>query len=106
MRRILTCSATFFSLIFPQAVMAQQSDNGTDPTKLRKMVAASYEHMELGKDATRGTFKLILDMPIADRTALRFTLPGVALSAPGVHEDILRYRHQRMPVGPRTRGPS
>ncbi len=51
------------------------ADNGTDPTKLRRQAAISYEHLELGDDMTRGTLKLILETPISRGTSIRLTAP-------------------------------
>jgi hypothetical protein len=67
---------------------AQEADNGTDPTKLRRTVSAYYEHMDFGSDIGRGTIKLTAEAPIADRTSLRFTLPLAAFDAPGLDSDL------------------
>lgn len=70
-----------------QIAAAQETDNGTDPTKLRRMVWTSYEHMDLGQDITRGTFKLMYENPIGKRTSLRLTLPVVGFDTPGHDRD-------------------
>ena len=54
---------------------AAATDNGTDPTKLRRQAAISYEHLDLGNDISRGTLKLILETPISRSTSIRLTTP-------------------------------
>lgn len=67
--------------------LAQEEDNGTDPTKMRRLVLTSYEHMDLGRDATRGTLKLAYEQPMADATSVRLTVPVVGVDAPGLKND-------------------
>lgn len=75
-----------FALATTSPLLAQQeaADNGTDPTKLRRTFWTSYEHMDLSNDASRGTFKLMYETPMSQKTSLRLTLPAVAIDAPGV----------------------
>lgn len=70
-----------------QSVRAEGADNGTDPTRLRRAVWATYEHMDLGDAATRGTFKLMAETPVSKNTSLRVTLPVVGYDAPGWAHD-------------------
>lgn len=84
--------ALFFGLGFVasmacQAVTAQEADNGTDPTKLRRTAWSTYEHMDLGDGNARGTFKLIFEQPVGEKTSLRFTLPVVGYDVPGLKSD-------------------
>lgn len=74
-------------LILQSAALAQDADNGTDPTKLRRTFWTSYEHMDFGSDTSRGTFKLMAETPVGARTALRFTLPLAAYDATGLDGD-------------------
>ncbi|QRZ12868.1 hypothetical protein JWJ88_09725 [Paracoccus methylovorus] len=71
-------------LAAPAIAQSQESDNGTDPTKLRRTFWTSYEHMDLSSDASRGTFKLMYEAPISPKTSLRLTLPVVGFDAPGI----------------------
>ena len=63
-------------------------DNGTDPTRLRRTIWTSYEHLDLGFDASRGTLKLMYEAPVSAKTALRLTLPGVSFDAPGGNQHL------------------
>lgn len=84
-------TAVFSAIVFAMMAAgagAQEADNGTDPTKLRRSAWGTYEHMDLGNDATRGTLKAIYETPISDKTSLRFTLPVVGYDAPGLSDDM------------------
>lgn len=70
-----------------QMARAEEADNGTDPTRLRRAVWTTYEHMDLGQSADRGTFKLMVEQPVGQKTSLRFTLPVVGFDAPGLEDD-------------------
>lgn len=66
---------------------AAATDNGTDPTKLRRQAAISYEHLDLGNDISRGTLKLILETPISRSTSIRLTTPFQRFNAgPYAHD--------------------
>lgn len=83
-------TAVFYAFLLGMtaaAAGAQEADNGTDPTKLRRIIWTSYEHMDLGHDATRGTFKTMYETPIGDKTAIRLTLPVVRMDATGLRDD-------------------
>lgn len=62
--RTAFCMLAFLGGVHTAA--AQKADNGTDPTKLRRMIWTSYEHMDLGHGTKRGLFKLMYESPITD----------------------------------------
>lgn len=89
MKSTAILSAIVFAVVAAgTGVGAQEADNGTDPTKLRRSAWATYEHMDLGNDATRGTLKAIYEAPVSEKTSLRFTLPVVGFDAPGGNDDM------------------
>lgn len=53
----------------------ESPDNGTDPTKLRRQAAVSYEYLDLGRSVSRGTMKLLFETPISKSASIRVTLP-------------------------------
>lgn len=79
-------SLAFFGLIGAGVSHAEGTDNGTDPTKLRRMSWTSYEHLDMGHDVTRGTLKMMYESPVGAKTSLRLTLPVVGFDAPGVSD--------------------
>lgn len=86
MRLFMICGVLTAALT-GAAAQAQDADNGTDPTKLRRSFTFSYEHMDLGHDVSRGTLKAMLELPVSSKTSLRFSLPAVGIDAPGLKDD-------------------
>lgn len=70
--------------VFSVGAVAQDTkvDNGTDPTKLRRSVNLSYEHMDFASSGSRGSWELMMEMPVAEKVSLRLTLPVVSLNLP------------------------
>lgn len=85
--RLFAIITAFALSAFATAPLAQEVDNGTDPTKIRSQIWTSFEHMDLGNGVTRHTAKLLYDRPLADHTGLRLTLPLVRYQASGLDSD-------------------
>lgn len=59
------------------------ADNGTDPTKLRRMVWGYYEHMDLRDGMSRDTVKLMYETPILRKPRCVLRFPSHAIKRPG-----------------------
>ena len=86
MRPFLILAVALMGFVTSGSAEGQGSaaDNGTDPTKLRRMVWSSYEHMELRKGASRDLVKLMYETPVSAKTSLRFAIPFAAYDAAGL----------------------
>lgn len=83
MRKLLALILMLATVHGASQVVAQEADNGTDPTKLRRMLWGSYEFMDVGQEISRRTAKLMFENPITDKTSLRVTVPVVGFNTPG-----------------------
>lgn len=86
MRMSFLVSATAALLAMGGVALAEETvDNGTDPTKMRRMFWTSYESLDLKGEGSRGSFEMLYEQPLAGRTALRLTVPVVGFDGvPGV----------------------
>lgn len=72
--------------LLTEVAFGEQPDNGTDPTRLRRQAAISYEYLDLGNSISRGAMKLIFETPISESTSIRITAPFQSFNI-GPHAD-------------------
>ncbi len=87
-RHVMASALALVSLAGAVWAQSAAADNGTDPTKLRRMVWGYYEHLDLRGGASRDTVKLMYETPISPKTSLRFAMPFAAFDAPGLDDSL------------------